>query len=108
MTKEDFLARCANAYDAGLVTPERLRLMDRWLDSVLRLEGGHVGHWADFLSDEHTRTHGFTSNRVLANDTDGYALIQFSAILNHPCSLCATDPTAWWTRAAFCQHKEKK
>lgn len=106
MTKEEFLARCANAYDAGLVAPERLVLLDRWIDSVLRFEGGQLRYWLDFLENENQRTNGF--HHTLANDADGYALVQFSAILRHPCQQCATDLNAWWTRSAFCEHKKEK
>ena len=103
--KQDFLARCANAFDAGLCTPERLRLLDKWIDAVMRFEGGQTAYFADFVADESRRTTHFHPSRTLANDVDGYALVQIAAILNHPCQTCATDPKAWWTRAAFCDHK---
>ena len=108
MTREDFLARCANAYDAGLMTDERIRLLDRWIDFVLRFEGGQMAYVADFIEDERRRCHGFYSSHVLANDAEGYALVKFAAILKHPCQICATDPTAWWTRTAYCPHREKE
>jgi len=38
LTKEDFLARCANAYDVGLITPELMQLLADWTDAMLRLE----------------------------------------------------------------------
>ena len=44
---------------------------------------------------------------TLANDTEGYKLQEFAAILSHPCGLCATSPDAWWTRFSFCEHREK-
>lgn len=40
MTKDEFLARCANAFDAGLLTPQRITLLNAWLDFVMRFEGG--------------------------------------------------------------------
>jgi len=43
MTKEQFLARCETAYDMGLATPGRLRLLGRWVEAVMRLEGGQFG-----------------------------------------------------------------
>ena len=116
MTKEEFLARCANAFDAGLCTPQRLRILDRWTDFALRYNGVHLGQTGqdrylfDHLECESRRTaaKGFQSgHRTLASDTDGYALIQMSAILNHPCQICAVDPKAWWTRSAMCPHRGK-
>jgi hypothetical protein len=107
MTRDDFLARCANAYDAGLMTPERIRLMDSWLDFVLRFEGGQMNYVADFIEDERRRCRGFHAGHTLAGDINGYALIQFAAILTHSCQICATDPKAWWTRPAFCPHRNR-
>lgn len=104
--KQDFLARCANAFDAGLCTPERLRLLDKWIDAVMRFEGGQMAYFADFLEIESQRTNHFRHARVLAGDDDGYALVKIAAILTHPCQVCATDPKAWWTRAAFCEHQQ--
>lgn len=109
MTKEQFLARCGNAYDAGLCTPEQLRLLDRWLDFVMRFEGGQMAYVAEFIEQESRRTNHFHRHGTLANDGDGYALIQLAAILTHPCQSCATEPEhkAWWTRPAFCEHKKR-
>lgn len=42
---------------------------------------------------------------TLANDAEGYAAVEFTAILTHPCQICATDAGAWWTRAGFCPHR---
>lgn len=106
LTKEQFLARCANAYDAGLCTPERMRLLERWVDMVMRLEGGQTYIFAEMLELERKRLDGMYPQACLANDQDGYALIQFAAILTHHCQKCAVDPHAWWTRAAFCEHKK--
>jgi len=111
MTKQEFLDRCANAWDTGRVTPERLRLMRDWLDFVMRFEGGQISIALEFLNAEAQRNHAPMGNMSIGNlagDTDGYALQEFAAILAHTCQKCATDPTAWWTRAAFCEHKEKK
>lgn len=110
MTKDEFLARCDNAWEIGLCTPERLRLMERWLDFVLRFEGGQMCYAVDFLEQEMRRNGGPTGTGAigkLAGDDDGYALIQLAAILTHRCQACATDSGAWHTRQAFCQHKEQ-
>lgn len=105
LTKEQFLARCGNAWDAGLCTPERLRLLENWLDFVLRFEGGQMNYAVEFLEREQQRTNFFHGGSTLAGDPDGYALNQLAAILTHPCQACATDPKAWWTRPAFCEHR---
>jgi hypothetical protein len=107
MSKEEFLARCANAYDAGLCTPERLRLLERWLDFVLRFEGGQMSYVAEFMDSESERTNHFRGSKTLASDRDGYSLIEFAAILSHHCQQCATSRDAWWTRPAFCDHKRE-
>ena len=105
MTKDEFLARCGTAWDAGLCTPDRLRLMDRWLDFVMRFEAGQMSYVVDFIAMEARRCERFTGHKTLANDEDGYALIRLAAILTHPCQECATNPKAWWTRPAFCDHR---
>lgn len=111
MTKDEFLARCATAWDCGYVTPDRLCLMMRWLDFVMRFEGGQLSMALDFLVDERRRNKcpaGTSSGAIgnLAGDADGYALIQLSCLLAHPCQKCATDTSAWHTRAGFCEHRE--
>ena len=111
MTKAEFLARCENAWDCGVINHDRLRLMSRWLDFVLRLEGGQLSMALDFLVAERKRNgvpFGTPTGAIgqLASDKDGYALQEFAAILTHHCQKCATDPSAWWTRTAFCKHKE--
>ncbi len=111
LTKDELLARVATAYDMGLLTRERFGLMERWLDFVMRFEGGHMSQAVDFLRDEQERNHAPCSNMAigtLAGDVDGYALIQFAAILTHHCQQCATDPSAWHTRSAFCRHREEE
>jgi hypothetical protein len=111
MDKEQFLARCGNAYDMGLCSPERLKLMERWLDFVMRFEGGQMSLVADFLMAEKRRCNapgpGMAIGR-LAGDDDGYALCHLAAILTHPCQACAVDSGAWHTREAFCDHKGKE
>ena len=107
MNKEQFLKRCETIYNAGLATPERLRLLDKWIDGVMRFEGGQMNYVADFIASESQRTAHFHPCECLANDADGYALVQLSAILNHPCQQCAEDSKAWWTRSALCTHKTK-
>lgn len=108
MTKKEFLARMANAYDMHLCTPEVLHLASKWTDGVMRLEGGQYHYWCDLMEDEAVRTQRFANNKVLANDEVGYKVIQLMAILNHHCQKCAVDPQAWHTRGAFCNHKEDK
>lgn len=103
MTRDHFLARCATAFDMGLVTVESLGLLERWIDCVLRLEGGQLQYVATFLEAETERTNHF--QRTLANDPGGYGLVRLAALLSHPCQQCATNPEAWHTRAAFCPHQ---
>lgn len=105
MTKAQFLNRCNTAWTAGLIRPSTLKLLDQWIDMVMRLEGGQLDMFSDLLDSESRRTGGFTMK--LANDRDGYDIVQLSAILNHPCQQCAEDTKAWWTRTAFCQHKKR-
>lgn len=100
-----FLARCATAYDAGLCSPDRLQILKRWVEIVMRLEGGQLGYAVEMLAEESERTAGFRSGAVLANDSEGYAAVQLMALLTHHCQLCATDSAAWWTRPGFCQHR---
>lgn len=107
VNKDEFIKRCENIWDSGLASPKRLKLMEAWLDAIMRYEGGQTQNFADFLSDEGQRLEGFKSSKVLANDADGYALIQLAAILTHPCQICAEDRKAWWTRPGFCPHREK-
>lgn len=104
-SKAAFLARCATAYDAGLCTLDRLRILQRWVEIVMRLEGGQLGYAVEMLAAESERTAGFRSGAVLANDSEGYAAVQLLALLTHHCQQCATDPGAWWTRPGFCQHR---
>jgi hypothetical protein len=119
MTKEEFLARCANAYDMGLVTPERMSMMERWLDVVMR--EGHSrlcagrnlqAQWNDvreFWVREEARLNRKTDETfgsseatfTLANDADGYAIIVLAAILGNSCQQCAVDPQAWHTRGCM-------
>lgn len=108
LTKEQFLARCATAYDMGHIRPETITLLNKWLDFVLRFEGGQVSYVADFLEEEKRRTNWFGPGRTLAGDADGYALVYFAAILGHPCQKCAEDREQWHTRPAFCNHSAEE
>jgi len=128
MTKEEFLARCGNAYDMGLCNDNQLRLLATWADAVLRAEHTFLGKGQDqfdnvkrFMRDEAIRIHGkeqyndghggVTESHVcktLANDAEGYNLVYLTSLLAHPCQKCAVDPTVWHTRAGFCQHREKQ
>lgn len=112
MTKEEFLKRCEVVYDKGFTKDRKLtNLLTQWLDFVLRFEHTFFSHgqgqgsyvW-DFMEMERERTG--RGERTLANDRDGYALIEIAAILDHPCQLCAENPEAWHTRYGFCGHKE--
>lgn len=109
-TKDQLLKRFETCIDKGLCQPHLLALMERWLDFVIRFEGGQISDVARFLQEEHKRhaLYGPKDAMTLANDKDGYCLIQLAAILNHPCQKCAEDPNAWHTRAAFCEHKPKE
>ena|SRR3990167_1370317 len=106
MTKEQFLKRCETAWEAGLASPEVLRLLEEWVDSVMQLEGGQMSIWSQFLEAERRRTHGFHSSATLANDAAGHQVIQLAALLNHPCQACSEDPDAWWTRPGLCLHRK--
>jgi len=108
MNKKEFLARCSNAWDRGFCSDDRLRLLERWLEMVMRFEGGQVHIFAEYLEMERKRLNGMYPQHCLANDLDGYALIQFAAILSHHCQKCAVDPEAWWTRPGFCEHREQR
>ena len=111
LTKEQFLARCANAWDIGLCTIERLSLLCQWVEAVMRFEGGQTYLWAEFIAQEVERNGQRPTNAGgfagLANDADGYALVQLTALLNHHCQACAEDPKAWHTRGAFCPHRKE-
>jgi hypothetical protein len=94
VTKEQFLKRCATAWDMDLITELRMDLVEKCLDFVMRLEhtlfsnGQTHGSSAwDFLEGEKKRI----GTRSLAGDTDLYAAIQFAAILSHPCTEAGTD-----------------
>lgn len=107
MTKDDFLARVSNAYDMGLLTPNRLSLLRMWVDFVLRFEGGQMSFVTDFMASEKERN-GISRNMAIGNlagDEDGYALMKLVAIFDHPCQECAIDPNAWHTRFSYCNHK---
>jgi len=104
LSRKDFLARCATIYDAHLARPEVLSILSRWTDMMMRLQGGQLEDFARLLMEEHERTGHFYTK--LANDKDGYDVIQLAAILTHHCQKCAEDTQAWWTRPAFCDHKD--
>ena len=116
MTKSQFIKRCENAWDMGLITPERLRLMERWCDFVMRFDHTFIGYGQtqgtyviDFIlvEQQRLRQQDDAWPKTLANDDDGYKVIQFASVLSHPCQVCAEDPKAWHTRTAFCPHKEE-
>lgn len=100
------LSRLENAYDMGLLTPEACIVAYRWCDAVMRLMGGQWHNFMQSMEQERDRTDFFSTGKTLANDQDGYKVIQLMSILNHPCQECAVDPKAWHTRYAFCNHKK--
>jgi hypothetical protein len=102
--RDNLFDRLHNAYNMGLLGPEALELLRDWVNFVMRFEGGQINSIADFFARETKRTRGWS--RTLANDTDGYKLVQLTAILCHPCQKCAVDPNAWHTRYAFCEHQK--
>jgi hypothetical protein len=119
MTREEFLARCANIYDTGHAEPSLLFMMRDWLDAVMRYEAFAFGadpgknqkaDWDHFIESEQRRIEKAAEGNpriaagLLANDKPGYALQELAAILVHPCQICATSPRAWWTRPGFCTH----
>lgn len=75
-------------------------------DALFRLNGGQLDYFLMHMNDEMKRTQRFTNMMQLANDTFGYDCCRVLAVLTHPCQLCAEDPEAWHTRAAFCNHKK--
>jgi hypothetical protein len=105
MNKEDFLKRCETLYAMGLADEEVLNLASSWVDAIMRLEGGQLDNFANFLAEEKKRTGNFNGRQTLANDSLGYKIINLIAVLNHPCQKCAEDKNAWHTRTAFCNHK---
>ena len=104
MNKENFIKRCETLYAMGLADEEVLNLASRWVDAIMRLEGGQLHYFTDFLSEEKKRTENFSGRQTLANDNLGYKVINLIAVLNHPCQKCAEDKNAWHTRTAFCNH----
>jgi len=117
LTKDEFLARCSTAYDIGLVTTESLKLLELWVDNMMRLEHSFLGSGQtqmstvlSFFEDEKRRLQQ-TPNSVhvstLAADSGGYTLIKLTALLGHHCQICAVDPGAWHTRSGFCPHRNQ-
>ena len=115
LTKEQFLKRCATAYDIGLVTTESLKLLELWVDNWMRLEHSFLGNGQTqmstvlfFLESEKQRLQQ-TPNSVhlstLASDSGGYTIVKLTALLGHSCQTCAEDKNAWHTRSGFCPHR---
>ena len=111
MTHNEFMARCETVWRAGLATEDAFRLLDKWVDAVLRLEyclfdqGDQIHYVWQFLEAERARVR--ERGNTLANDDAGYGLVRMVAILSHPCQKCGEDPNAWHTRSAFCAHGSK-
>lgn len=106
MTKQEFLDRCAVAYDLGFFERPNIMHVLHAYDAMHRLEGGQIQYFTDFLESERQRTKNFTNMYQLANDKLGYTGIQLLHLLCHPCQKCATDPKAWHTRWGFCNHRK--
>lgn len=114
MTKKEFLARCETIWKMGLAEDRILWvLMRNWLDFVMRFEhtwfstGQTQGQTCiDFLRDEQARLGGAYRAKTLANDEQGYKLIQIAAVFSHHCQKCAEDVDAWHTRSGFCPHRK--
>jgi hypothetical protein len=107
ITQTPFVARLITATKMGLFRPTVLAVLKRWADAMMRLEGGQLGTFLQHLTIEAERLSNFSVYRTLGNDPDGYDALRLLALLTHPCQQCATDPDAWHTRWAFCQHKKE-
>lgn len=112
LTEEQWLARCRTAYQVatkGLCPQDvDLKLLERVVDAVMRLEGGQLHYWTRFLEEERGRTDMFAPEKTLANDRELYNALYLTSMLCHPCQECAEDPDAWHTRPAFCNHKKRR
>lgn len=108
MTKDQWLKRCETVWAKGLVTPDRLSLLGRWLEIVARFEHGDTLRVVELLAEERRRKRpdGVKAFGQMEQDPDGYALLDLAAVLGHPCQDCAEDPGAWHTRPGFCQHRK--
>ena len=124
MTKHDFIKRCETAYDLGLVTPDTLKLMETWLDAMMRYEGSLAVVTAgfsttiepkfnsqgrffdDIIEKERFRTNNFQN--ILVRDVDGYKIVTLSSLLTHPCQICAESIRSSHTKHGFCNHTEKE
>lgn len=107
LTKEQWLKRCETVYEWSKSHHINLDLLHNTVDSVLRLEGGQISYWVDFLESESKRTENFASHKTLVNDHDLYNLVYLTSILCHHCQQCAEDKNAWHTRPGFCEHKKQ-
>lgn len=109
MTEEQFIERCRTAYRkfGWPQLTQTLHHAAEMTDALLSLEGGQVKDFVEYMSAASRRTEGFSPSRTLASDRYGYNVIQFLALLNHPCQQCAVDTDAWHTRTGFCEHKGK-
>lgn len=123
ITKEQFLKRCATAWDAGYVDLWGLKRARNSLDLVMRLKAAYVGFNRDSSGNDLIAEIGVEGHqgemaisslvneieiapkKKLACDTEAYQAIQFVSLLTHPCQKCAEDKDAWHTRAGFCPHR---
>lgn len=115
MTKQEWLARCAMAYDAGFVNDDVLDCLSLGSDVLNRLVHYHMHNESvhqleiayGYVADEINRIKSSNNpSGTLASDRVGYGAVELAAIFKHPCQLCGTDRSAWHTRIGFCNHKE--
>jgi hypothetical protein len=111
LTKEQWMARCSSAYDAGLTRMSVLRLMTRWSDLVMRINhtlfsigGQSQGDMVWEALDWERRRLREKGNYTLASDADGYGVNKLASLLSNACQQCAEDPRAWHTRACHGHH----
>lgn len=83
LTKEEFLSRCENAYDAGLCGKEQLNLLYLWIDFVMRFEGGQIHEVARFLQSELNRNGVKSTGAIskMAGDKIGYDITKWWCLI---------------------------
>ena len=115
MTKTEWLARCATAYDMGFIATRTVtRDLAQAVDVYLRLRCVYKDNPMAFTQIQQTQQgkiaiesltdYNTPIGDVLAGDR-AYRACELAALLDHPCQRCATDPKAWHTRYGFCPHR---
>lgn len=79
LTKREFITRCEEAWDSGFCNPEVILLAAEWCEAMLRLEGGQMRYFTDFLATEKERTYHFMN--TLARDPLGYNVVYLTRTL---------------------------